>query len=86
MEQQSQDPVAQEILSRAQEGVSEAKLRRQEASEHLQSGDYLAAVGALAGLDDRVRYVTTILTVLREWQSARNQSVMPFKEERGTVE
>ena len=73
MEQTEPDPIKQSVLSRANEGVNEAKQRCEDASEHLLHGDYLAAIGALAGLEERVRYVTIILTALREWEGIVKQ-------------
>lgn len=74
------DPTAEAILSRAEAGLAEAKQRCEEANEHLRSREYVAAIGALAGLDERVRYVSTILMLLRDVQAALDQARMEFNQ------
>ncbi len=83
MEKPRPDPITEAILSRAEAGVNEAKQRCEEASEHLRTREYVAAIGALAGLDERVRYVSTILTVLRDIQPALDRSSIEFNQNGG---
>jgi hypothetical protein len=63
--------VAQTILSNASAGIQDVRVRCEEALDHLSRKDSLAAIGALAGLEERVRYAITILQVLRQWQAAQ---------------
>ena len=72
--EQNHDPVAQTILSNASAGIQEVRLRCEEALDHLSRRDSLAAIGALAGLEERVRYAITILQVLRQWQVAQDKT------------
>jgi hypothetical protein len=72
--QQNPDPVTQTILSNAGEGIQEARLRCEEALDYLSRRDSLAAIGALAGLEERVRYVITILQVLRQWRDSQHKT------------
>ena len=72
--QQNPDPVTQTILSNAGEAIQEVRLRCEEALDHLGRAESLGAIGALAGVDERVRYVITILQVLQKWQASQNKS------------
>ena len=72
--QENPDPVTQTILSNARTGIQEARLRCEEALDHLSRRESLAAIGALAGLEERVRYVITILQVLRQWQATQDKT------------
>jgi len=62
--------VTQTILSNARDGIQEARTRCEEAIDHLSRNEPVGAIGALAGLEERVRYVITILQVLRQWQDS----------------
>ena len=72
--QENPEPVTQTILSNARTGIQEAQLRCEEALDHLSRKDSLAAIGALAGLEERVRYAITILQVLRQWQDSQKKT------------
>jgi hypothetical protein len=63
--------VAQTILSNASAGIQEVRVRCEEALDHLSRTESLAAIGALAGVEVRVRYAITILQVLQQWQTAQ---------------
>lgn len=78
MEPATFDLIKQEILAKARAGVDQASLRCQQASEHLETGEYLGTIGALEGLEERVSYVRTILGVLRSWEEAQRQQPMNF--------
>ncbi len=78
MEPATFDLIKTEILTKAQAGVEEASRRCNEADGHLASGEYLGALGALEGLEERVRYIRTILLVLRGWDAAQNQRPIEF--------
>lgn len=59
-------------------------LRCQEASQHLRNADETGAIGALAGVEDKVRYVTTVLAALRDAQATLVQTPIPFEEKGGS--
>ena len=67
----SPDPVVETILSNAREGIQEARLRCEEALDHLRHGNSLGAIGALAGLEERARYAINILQVLVQWRASQ---------------
>jgi hypothetical protein len=69
--EQNRDPVAQTILSNASAGIQEVRVRCKEALDHLSCTESLAAIGALAGVEVRVRYAITILQVLQQWRTAQ---------------
>jgi len=55
--------------------------RCSEALKALDKHDYLVVIGALAGLEDQIRYVTVRLMVLREINEIQKQN---HKERRNT--
>ena len=63
--------MAQTILSNASAGIQEVRVRCKEALDHLSCTESLAAIGALAGVEVRVRYAITILQVLQQWRTAQ---------------
>ena len=63
--------MAQTILSNASAGIQEVRVRCKEALDRLSRTESLAAIGALAGVEERVRYAITILQVLQQWQTAQ---------------
>ena len=63
------DPVKEAVLTKATSAVEEVQSRLKEVHQHLQSGEDLAALGAVAGVSERVRYVETLLTVLRDFRA-----------------
>ena len=85
MQRLNPDPTAEAILRRAEAALSEAKQRCEEATEHLRNHEHVAALGALDGLDDRVRYVSTMLTVLRDAQATLDQTSIDFNQNGGEV-
>lgn len=85
MAQVQSDPTGEAILHRAQEGADEARQRCEEATEHLRIGDYVAALGAMVALDERVRYVSSMLIVLRDIQPALDQSRIEFNQNGGEL-
>jgi hypothetical protein len=83
MESPQSDPIREAILARARAGLTEASERCAEALQHLHNRDHVAALGALAGLDERVRYVSTILSVLRDLEAAQRQPSIEFDRQKG---
>ena len=76
-------PFQAAVMAKASKTVEESLARLLDVQQHLQSGDELAALGAVAGLSERVQYVETLLTVLRDVQTLLNQSSIQFQEEKG---
>ena len=68
------DPVAETILSNASAAIQEVRLRCEEALDHLSRTKSLAAIGALVGVEERVRYAITILQVLQQWQASQEKT------------
>ena len=74
MNTENPEPVTQTILSNASAGIQEVRLRCEEALDHLSRTESLAAIGALVGVEERVRYAITILQVLRQWRDSQNKT------------
>ena len=74
MNQPGNELIVEAILGRAQEGIDEASRRCTEAAAHLESGSYQGALGALAGLEERVHYVTTILCIAQDLEQAESKN------------
>jgi hypothetical protein len=70
----SSDPTSLAILAKARQEINEVMLRCHEATSYLSSGEYLPAIGALAGMEDLVRSVSTLLIVLRDTEEARTRT------------
>jgi hypothetical protein len=70
----SSDPTSLAILAKAQQGINEVMVRCHEATGYLSNREYLPAIGALAGLEDLVRSVSTFLIVLRVTEEARTRT------------
>ena len=66
--------MAQTILSNASAGIQEVRVRCKEALDHLIRTESLAAIGALVGVEERVRYAITLLQVLQQWQAAQDKT------------
>jgi len=60
---------------------ADVQQRCSEALKALDKHDYLVVIGALAGLEDQIRYVTVRLMVLREINEIQKQN---HKERRNT--
>ena len=74
MQAPKSDPIREAINARAQAGLREVQQRCSEASDHIRHHQDLAAMGALDGVDERVRYVLTLLTVLRDLEATQPSS------------
>jgi hypothetical protein len=69
------DPIKEAVLARATTTVNETVATLAEVQQYLAAGEELAALGALAGIGERLQYVETLLTVLRDLQpESRNHS------------
>ena len=62
------DPIRQAILVRAAKTVDEVWETLMQVQQYLGNDAELAALGALSGVAERIRYVETLLTVLRDLQ------------------
>ena len=78
-----QQPFKAAVMTKASKAVEESLARLRDVQQHLQSGDELAALGAVAGLSERVQYVETLLTVLRDIEAVLDQHSIEFQEEKG---
>jgi hypothetical protein len=56
------------IVDAAKKVLADVQQRCAESLKALGQNDYLVVIGALAGLEEQIRYVTTRLIVLREIQ------------------
>jgi TolA-binding protein len=61
--------------------LADVQQRCTESLKALDQHDYLVVIGALAGLEDQIRYVTVRLMVLREINEIQKQN---HKERRNT--
>jgi hypothetical protein len=78
-----QQPLKAAAMTKASKTIEESLARLRDVQQHLQSGDELAALGAVAGVAERVQYVETLLMVLRDVQALANQSSIEFQDEKG---
>jgi hypothetical protein len=62
------------IVDAAKNVLADVQRRCTEALKALDQHDYLVAIGALAGLEEQIRYVTVRLMVLREIKEIQNQN------------
>jgi hypothetical protein len=63
------DNIAGFIVDAARKVLADVQQRCTEAMKALEKHDYLVVLGALAGLEDKIRYVSVRLIVLREiWE------------------
>jgi hypothetical protein len=76
-----QNTVAGIIVDAARKVLSDVAQRCSEGLKALCQGDYLVVIGALAGLEEQIRYVTIRLMVLREINEIQKQN---HKERRNT--
>jgi hypothetical protein len=76
-----QNPVAGIIVDAARKVLADVQQRCTESLKALDQHDYLVVIGALAGLEDQIRYVTVRLMVLREINEIQKQN---HKERRNT--
>jgi len=68
------DSFREAVMSKALAGVDEVKLRFDEIAQHLKNNDLLAAMDAIAGLANRIEYVETVLTLLRDLEAREPKS------------
>lgn len=76
-----QETVAGIIVGATRKVLDDVGQRCSEALKALDQNDYLVVIGALAGLEDQIRYVTVRLMVLREINEIQKQN---HKERRNT--
>jgi hypothetical protein len=68
------DEISVIILDAARKVLKDVEQRCTEALKALSQHDYLIVIGALAGLEDQIRYVTVRLMVLREIREIQKQN------------
>jgi hypothetical protein len=62
------------VADAARKVLADVQQRCTEAMKALEQHDYLVVLGALAGLEDQIRYVWVRLMVLREMKEIQNQN------------
>jgi hypothetical protein len=68
------DPITGIVADAARKVLADVQQRCTEAMKALEQHDYLVVLGALAGLEDQIRYVWVRLMVLREMKEIQNQN------------
>jgi hypothetical protein len=67
------DDVAGIVIAAARKVLADIQQRSTEAIKALDQHDYLIVLGALAGLEEQIRFVTVRLMVLREVEQIQKQ-------------
>ena len=67
------DDVAGIVIAAARKVLADIQQRSTEAIKALDQRDFLVVLGALAGLEEQIRFVTVRLMVLREVEQIQNQ-------------
>ena len=73
------DDVAGIVIAAARKVLADIQQRSTEAIKALDQRDFLVVLGALAGLEEQIRFVTVRLMVLREVEEIQKQK---FEERR----
>ena len=61
------------VIAAARKVLADIQQRSTEAIKALDQRDFLVVIGALAGLEEQIRFVTVRLMVLREVEQIRKQ-------------
>lgn len=67
------DDVAGIVIAAARKALTDIQQRSTEAIKALDQRDFLVVIGALAGLEEQIRFVTVRLMVLREVEQIQKQ-------------
>ena len=67
------DDVKDIVIAAARKVLADIQQRSTEAIKALDQRDFLVVLGALAGLEEQIRFVTVRLMVLREVEQIQNQ-------------
>jgi hypothetical protein len=67
------DSVKAIVITAARKVLADIQQRSTEAIKALDQEDFLVVIGALAGLEDQIRFVTVRLMVLREVEQIQKQ-------------
>ena len=68
-----QDSIKAIVIAAARKVLADIQQRSTEAIKALDQKDYLVVIGALAGLEEQIRFVTVRLMVLREIEQIQKQ-------------
>jgi len=68
------DDVAGVVIAAARKVLADIQQRSTEAIKALDQRDFLVVLGALAGLEEQIRFVTVRLMVLREVEQIQKQT------------
>jgi hypothetical protein len=63
------DSIRTTVVAKVSSGLGEVSHRLSEVAKHLINGEDLAALGAISGLSERIQYIETLLTVMRDLQA-----------------
>jgi hypothetical protein len=67
MDQTNLHPVLRNLLKTAASEMDDLALECSEASEHLENGQMLAALGTLSGWEDRMHHLTVVIRAVQVW-------------------
>lgn len=70
-----QDTITAIIVNTTRKVLLDVEQRCSEALKALEQNDYLVVLGALAGLEEQLRYVTVRLMLLREINEHKNKQL-----------
>ena len=68
-----QDDLKSIVIAAARKALADIQQRSTEAIKTLDQSDYLVVLGALAGLEEQIRFVTVRFMVLREVEQIQKQ-------------
>ena len=68
------DTTEEIIIDAARKALLDIQQRCSESLKALEQGDFLVVIGALAGLEQQIRFVTVRLMVLREIKEHKNRA------------
>jgi hypothetical protein len=74
MEPTNLHPVIAELITKTISDMEDTALQCSDASEHLEDGELLGALGALAGCEQRIRNATFIIRAAYEYQHKLSQT------------
>jgi hypothetical protein len=69
--------VLRDLLKTAASEMDDLALQCSDASEHLENGQMLAALGALSGWEDRMHHVTVVIQAAQVWHEKLQHEETP---------
>jgi len=71
----NKDSIKEIVITAARKVLADIQQRSTEAIKALDQEDFLVVIGALAGLEEQIRFVTIRLMVLREVEQIQKQKL-----------